>query len=317
MRVSVTSRARYVGGAGPATPRTTSADGLERRRGARAGESCEALLLTAKARVIAPLVVLRRGARGLPAPHRARAGRARPRQLVRARFAAKAEIEPEEHTSARRLRRRGHPDRRLRRARGRAARRRARADGRPTSWSCCASAPARRPGARRSTTGSSPPKPADRAGGQLHEGLLSGPGADRAAALPRPRESRAARAHPRRVACAGDGDPLRGQDGRATPAQPATATVWLHSPTSGGKFPRAQSSTSRRRPSLPIPGGDGRAARIPARCREHCPYRCRRGRRRRVRVLRQHPARTSNRAAGGLLSALARTRPRRPPSFSS
>ena len=64
------------------------------------GDSCEALLLTAKARVIAPLVVLRRGVddflllteQGLG--DRARAA------LVRSRFAAKCEIEPEEHTSA-------------------------------------------------------------------------------------------------------------------------------------------------------------------------------------------------------------------------
>ena len=41
--------------------------------------SCQALLLTAKARVIAPLVVWRRGRRRLPAPHRARARRGRAR----------------------------------------------------------------------------------------------------------------------------------------------------------------------------------------------------------------------------------------------
>jgi tRNA-modifying protein YgfZ len=64
------------------------------------GDACEALLLTAKARVIAPLVVLRRGVddflllteQGLGEPARA--------ALVRSRFAAKCEIELEEHTSA-------------------------------------------------------------------------------------------------------------------------------------------------------------------------------------------------------------------------
>ena len=63
------------------------------------GESCEALLLTPKARVIAPLVVLRRGHDDfllLTEPDLGERVRA---ELVRARFAAKAEIEPEEHTS--------------------------------------------------------------------------------------------------------------------------------------------------------------------------------------------------------------------------
>ena len=63
------------------------------------GESCEALLLTAKARVIAPLVVLRRGHEDfllLTEPDLGERVRA---ELVRFRFAAKAEIELEEHTS--------------------------------------------------------------------------------------------------------------------------------------------------------------------------------------------------------------------------
>ena len=63
------------------------------------GESCEALLLTAKARVIAPLVVLRRGHDDfllLTEPGLAERVRA---ELIRFRFAAKAEIELEEHTS--------------------------------------------------------------------------------------------------------------------------------------------------------------------------------------------------------------------------
>jgi len=63
------------------------------------GESCEALLLTPKARVIAPLVVLRRGHEDfllLTEPDLGERVRA---ELLRSRFAAKAEIEPEEHTS--------------------------------------------------------------------------------------------------------------------------------------------------------------------------------------------------------------------------
>jgi folate-binding protein YgfZ len=63
------------------------------------GESCEALLLTAKARVIAPLRVIRRAADDfllLTEPELGETARA---QLVRMRFAAKAEIEAEEHES--------------------------------------------------------------------------------------------------------------------------------------------------------------------------------------------------------------------------
>ena len=64
-----------------------------------AGESCEALLLTPKARIIAPVVVWRRGTAdfllftepGLGEPLRS--------ALMRARFAAKCEIEPEQHAS--------------------------------------------------------------------------------------------------------------------------------------------------------------------------------------------------------------------------
>jgi tRNA-modifying protein YgfZ len=63
------------------------------------GESCEALLLTAKARVIAPLVVIRRADDDfllLTEPELAERVRA---QLLRTRFAARAEIEVEEHES--------------------------------------------------------------------------------------------------------------------------------------------------------------------------------------------------------------------------
>ena len=60
---------------------------------------CRALLLTAKARVIAPLVVVRRAPDDfllLTEPGLAETVRA---TLLRAKFAAKVEVEPEEHTS--------------------------------------------------------------------------------------------------------------------------------------------------------------------------------------------------------------------------
>ena len=63
------------------------------------GESCEALLLTAKAKVIAPLRIIRRAADDfllLTEPELGETARA---ELVRMRFAAKAEIEAEEHES--------------------------------------------------------------------------------------------------------------------------------------------------------------------------------------------------------------------------
>jgi folate-binding protein YgfZ len=63
------------------------------------GESCEALLLTPKARVIAALRVWRRGEDDFLLLTEPELGEAVRRELVRARFATKAEIEPEEHTS--------------------------------------------------------------------------------------------------------------------------------------------------------------------------------------------------------------------------
>jgi folate-binding protein YgfZ len=63
------------------------------------GESCEALLLTPKARVIAPLRVLRRGADDFLLLTEPGLGPVVRDHLLRTRFAAKAEIEPEEHTS--------------------------------------------------------------------------------------------------------------------------------------------------------------------------------------------------------------------------
>ena len=61
------------------------------------GESCNALLLTAKARVIAPLRVLRRAEDDFLLSTEPELGDLVRIQLVRARFAAKADIEPEEH----------------------------------------------------------------------------------------------------------------------------------------------------------------------------------------------------------------------------
>jgi folate-binding protein YgfZ len=63
------------------------------------GDSCEALLLTAKARVIAPLRVMRRGEDDFLLLTEPELGETVQTELVRMRFAAKAEIEPEEHES--------------------------------------------------------------------------------------------------------------------------------------------------------------------------------------------------------------------------
>jgi folate-binding protein YgfZ len=63
------------------------------------GESCQALLLTAKARVIAPLVVLRRGHEDFLLLTEPELGERVRDELLRFRFATKAEIELEEHTS--------------------------------------------------------------------------------------------------------------------------------------------------------------------------------------------------------------------------
>jgi len=61
------------------------------------GESCDALLLTAKARVIAPLRIIRRAAEDFLLSTEPELGETVRTELVRMRFAAKAEIEPEEH----------------------------------------------------------------------------------------------------------------------------------------------------------------------------------------------------------------------------
>lgn len=63
------------------------------------GESCQALLLTPKARVIAPMRVLRRADDDFLLLTEPELGDTLRDQLLRMRFAAKAEIEPEDHTS--------------------------------------------------------------------------------------------------------------------------------------------------------------------------------------------------------------------------
>jgi folate-binding protein YgfZ len=63
------------------------------------GEACPALLLTAKARVIAPLVVWRRGAEDFLVLTEPGLGDVVRQELLRLRFRAQCEIEPEEHES--------------------------------------------------------------------------------------------------------------------------------------------------------------------------------------------------------------------------
>jgi folate-binding protein YgfZ len=64
------------------------------------GEACEALLLTPKARVVAPMTVLRRRADDFLLLTEPGLGEPLRRALLRARFAAKCEIELEDHVSA-------------------------------------------------------------------------------------------------------------------------------------------------------------------------------------------------------------------------
>jgi folate-binding protein YgfZ len=63
------------------------------------GDSCEALLLTAKARIVAPLVVWRRGEDDFLLLSEPEAEEALVRALLRARFAADCSIEAESHSS--------------------------------------------------------------------------------------------------------------------------------------------------------------------------------------------------------------------------
>jgi folate-binding protein YgfZ len=64
------------------------------------GDSCEALLLTPKARVIAPLVAYRRGVEDFLLLTEPGAGEPVRTALLRMRFAARCEIESEEHLSS-------------------------------------------------------------------------------------------------------------------------------------------------------------------------------------------------------------------------
>src|SRR5256885_15939559 len=63
------------------------------------GDACPALLLTAKARVIAPLVVWRRGDEEFLVLTEPGLGDRVRAELLRLRFRARCEIEPEEHES--------------------------------------------------------------------------------------------------------------------------------------------------------------------------------------------------------------------------
>jgi folate-binding protein YgfZ len=63
------------------------------------GNACDALLLTAKARVIAPLRIVRRGRDDFLLLTEPELGETVRKELVRMRFAAKVEIEPETHES--------------------------------------------------------------------------------------------------------------------------------------------------------------------------------------------------------------------------
>jgi folate-binding protein YgfZ len=63
------------------------------------GDACDALLLTAKARVIAPLRILRRAPDDFLLLTEPELGETVRRELVRMRFGAKTEIEAEEHES--------------------------------------------------------------------------------------------------------------------------------------------------------------------------------------------------------------------------
>jgi folate-binding protein YgfZ len=77
-----------------------AADFLERMLSNEvAAAPCEALLLTPKGRVIAPLVVVRRGEDDFLLLTEPGLGEAVRATLLRARFAAKCDIETEEHTS--------------------------------------------------------------------------------------------------------------------------------------------------------------------------------------------------------------------------
>jgi folate-binding protein YgfZ len=100
LRVSLQGAARrpraYVRVAGP-----DAEDYLQRMlsNDVTSGEVVDALLLTPKSRLIAPLRVWRRGPEDFLLLTEPELGEAVRAQLLRSRFAAKCEVEPEEHTS--------------------------------------------------------------------------------------------------------------------------------------------------------------------------------------------------------------------------
>jgi tRNA-modifying protein YgfZ len=98
--VRVARRARdFVGVRGPDAPSYLQAMVSNDVEALGIGDACEALLLTAKARVIAPLVVLRRGVDDFLLLTEPDLGERVRSTLVRSRFAAKCEIELETHSS--------------------------------------------------------------------------------------------------------------------------------------------------------------------------------------------------------------------------
>ena len=92
-------RVRTSASPAPTPRRTSSGWSRTTSRRSRPGEACQALLLTAKARLIAPLTVLRRGADDFLLLTEPTLGDRVAKELLRFRFAAKCAIEAEEHAS--------------------------------------------------------------------------------------------------------------------------------------------------------------------------------------------------------------------------
>lgn len=89
----------YVGVRGPDAESYLDALVTNDVEGLGPGEACEALLLTPKARVVAPMIVLRRAADDYLLLTEPGLGERLRAALLRTRFAAKCEIQLEEHTS--------------------------------------------------------------------------------------------------------------------------------------------------------------------------------------------------------------------------
>ena len=193
------------------------------------GGARQALLLTPKGRIVAPLRVVRESEEPVPADHGGRAGRAGRRRAaprpvrgeVRDRGQAFSRLPPARPG-------RGHPERRLRRrglrvlGQGRPRGRRlqgARADadrGRHTGLG---------QGARR--LGSAGRGRARGDAHLVHEGLLPRPGAGRAPAPPRPPESRSPRARPGEREARGRAVYEGKVVGRVTSAVPGRALAYV------------------------------------------------------------------------------------------